>query len=74
MSQIIEDAYIKAGGRAVVRERLGVSKQTLSDWKRAGRVPPKHAPNLEVLSGIPREKLCPDDDRHQWVKRGKRAA
>ena len=74
MGQAWDGADIEAGGRAVVRERLGVSKQTLSDWKRAGRVPPKHAPNLEVLSGIPREKLCPDDDRHQWVKRGKRAA
>jgi len=71
---IIEDAYIKAGGRAVVRAKLGVSKQTLSDWKRDGRVTPKHAANLEVLSGIPREKLCPDDEKHQWVKRSKRAA
>lgn len=71
MSQIIDDAYSRAGGRAVVQEKLGVSKQTLTDWKRTGRVPPKHAANLEALSGIPREQLSPE---HRWLKRSKRAA
>lgn len=37
-----------------------LSKQTLSDWKRAGRIPAAHAVAVEKLTGIPRERLCPD--------------
>jgi hypothetical protein len=67
MSQsVIDEAFEKAGGRKALREALSVgrdkplSKQTLSDWKRAGYVPAHHAVAVEKLTGIPREKLCPD--------------
>jgi DNA-binding transcriptional regulator YdaS (Cro superfamily) len=58
----IELAYLKAGGRKKVRESLGVTKASLSDWLRAGRVPAARAGELEKLSGVSRRKLCPDFD------------
>jgi len=68
-SQGIEDASKNAGGRAVVMQRLRVSKQTLSDWKRDGRVSPHKAADLESMSGVPKEKLCPD---FNWGTRRKK--
>jgi DNA-binding transcriptional regulator YdaS (Cro superfamily) len=58
----IEEAYEKAGGRRKVKESLGVSKQSLSDWTRKGYVPAEKAGKLETLSGVSRRKLCPDFD------------
>jgi DNA-binding transcriptional regulator YdaS (Cro superfamily) len=58
----IEEAYTKAGGRRKVKESLGVSKQSLSDWARNGRVPADKAGKLEAISGVSRRKLCPDFD------------
>lgn len=58
----IADAYEKAGGRKRVRESLGVSKASLSDWLRDGYVPVKRCPELELLSGVSRRKLNPTFD------------
>lgn len=55
----IEVTFTKAGGRKHVMAALGVSKQTLSDWKRKGEVPARHAVMLERMSGVSRSKLCP---------------
>jgi DNA-binding transcriptional regulator YdaS (Cro superfamily) len=55
----IEDAYLKAGGRKRVQESLGVTKGSLSDWKRWGYVPVNRCPELERLSGVSRRKLNP---------------
>jgi DNA-binding transcriptional regulator YdaS (Cro superfamily) len=58
----IEEAYKKAGGRAAVQKAMGVTKASLSDWKRAGQVPSKRAGELEKLSGVSRRELCPTFD------------
>lgn len=58
----IEEAYLKAGGRKKVQESLGVTKATLSDWKRAGHVPAGRCGELERLSGVSRRRLYPDFD------------
>lgn len=58
----IELAYLKAGGRKAVQKSLGVTKATLSDWKRAGKVPANRAGELEALSKVSRRDLCPDFD------------
>ena len=58
----IDEAYLKAGGRKKVQESLGVTKATLTDWKRSGRVPPGRAGELEKLSRVSRRRLCPDFD------------
>lgn len=56
----IEEAYAKAGGRKRVQETLGVTKASLSDWIRSGRVPANRCVELEQLSGVSRRKLNPD--------------
>ena len=57
---VIDEVFEKAGGRSALQASLGLSKQTMSDWKRAGYVPARHAVEVEELTGIPRERLCPD--------------
>jgi DNA-binding transcriptional regulator YdaS (Cro superfamily) len=56
---VIEEAFQKAGGRAVLRKSLGVSKQTLSDWKRSGEIPAKHCAAVHALTRIPLGQLNP---------------
>lgn len=60
MSSVIEEAFAAAGGRQALQESLGVSKQTLTDWKRWGHVSAARAADVEALTGIPRRRLCPD--------------
>lgn len=68
MSSLIDEVFEKAGGRAKLRQALltpngkPISNQTMSDWKRSGRIPARHAVAVETLTGIPRERLCPDFD------------
>ena len=64
MSQVIEEAFAKAGGRLALQRSLKLSKQTMSDWKRWGYVPARHAASVEAITGIPREKLCPQFEWH----------
>lgn len=59
---VIDEVLEKAGGRQALQESLGVSKQTISDWKRLGHVSAKRAPAIEKLTGISRKRLCPDFD------------
>lgn len=59
---LIDEVFEKAGGRETLRNSLGLSKQTMSDWKRFGYVPARHAAAVEAKTGIPRERLCPDFD------------
>lgn len=71
---VMDEVFEKAGGRQALQESLGapgkpLSKQTMSDWKRAGYVPAKHAPAVEKLTGISRKRLCPDFD---WDGKGAR--
>jgi DNA-binding transcriptional regulator YdaS (Cro superfamily) len=59
MSTLIDEVFAKAGGRDELRKALGVSNQTLSDWKRWGHVSAKRAVAVEALTGISRQDLCP---------------
>jgi DNA-binding transcriptional regulator YdaS (Cro superfamily) len=60
--RLIEEVFEKAGGRLALGKLLGLSKQTMSDWARWGHVPSKHAVAVEGITGIQRERLCPDFD------------
>lgn len=60
--ELIDEVFEKAGGRQRLCKSLGLSKQTMSDWKRFGYVPARHAAAVEKLTGIKREKLCPGFD------------
>lgn len=54
------NAFLEPRGKqAAVAASLGVSKQTVNDWKRQGFIPAKHAAAFEALSGIDRKRLCP---------------
>lgn len=64
MSKLIDEVFEKAGGRQSLRRRLKLSKQSMSDWKRAGYVPARHAAAVEQITGIPRTRLCP---KFEWV-------
>jgi DNA-binding transcriptional regulator YdaS (Cro superfamily) len=71
LNPAIEEAYEKAGGRKKVQESLGVTKATLSDWKKWGYVPVTRCPDLERISGVSRCRLNPDFD---WGPLRKRSA
>lgn len=68
MQSLLDEVFRKAGGRQALQAALSkgrdkpLSKQTLSDWKRSGKIPAAHAVAVEKLTGIPRERLCPDFD------------
>jgi DNA-binding transcriptional regulator YdaS (Cro superfamily) len=64
MSKVIDEVFAAAGGREALRKALGVSKQTLSDWKRWGHVSATQAVAVEKITSIPRQRLCPVFD---WV-------
>lgn len=63
---IVEQAFQKAGGREKLMSALGLSKQTMSDWKKKGYVPASHAVAVERITGIARELLCP---KFAWGRR-----
>ncbi len=66
------NAFLEPRGKqAAVALSLGVSKQTVNDWKRQGFVPSHRAVEFEEISGIPRRKLCPD---FKWDARPARKA
>lgn len=68
---LIDLVFEKAGGRDKLQQSLGLSKQSMSDWRRAGYVPARHAVAVEKLTRIPREQLCPD---FEWGRKKKAVA
>lgn len=55
--------HLSERGRKIEFARsLGVSKQTVSDWLRSGVVSSDYAARASVLTGIPKEVLCPGFD------------
>lgn len=67
---LMDEVFEKAGGREKLQRALGVSKQTLSDWKRWGHVSAARAVSIERLTGIPRERLNPKFDWYGTKKAG----
>jgi hypothetical protein len=53
----IDQIFAKAGGRAKLQEALGLSKQSMSDWVRKGKVPLKHCAAVSAKTGIPLARL-----------------
>lgn len=56
----LESAFREPGSQKAVASALGVSKQTVNDWKRQGYVPAHHAVAFEAFTGVSRERACPD--------------
>ena len=58
-NQALEAAIDQAGGITKMAAALGLSSHNVvAQWRRSG-VPAKHAPDIEALTGIPCEQLCP---------------
>lgn len=54
------EAAQKFGSEAALARALGVSRGALNQWKKEGReVPAEHAPEIERLTGVRCERLCP---------------
>ena len=61
----LEILFAKRGAQVAVSKALGVSKQSVNDWRRKGFVPVDRANEFEKFTGVPREKACP---QFQWAK------
>jgi DNA-binding transcriptional regulator YdaS (Cro superfamily) len=55
----IESAVKKAGGRAAVAKKLGITPEAVRKWIR-GNIPAGRAVELEKISGVHRSYLRPD--------------
>lgn len=65
MNPSIERAIELAGGTPADLGRLvGESPQTVSNWRRRGRIPPEKSPKVESALGgrVLCENLCPEVD------------
>jgi DNA-binding transcriptional regulator YdaS (Cro superfamily) len=56
---VIDQIFELEGMREKLMRELKLSKQSMSDWKRKGSVPARHAVAVERITGIAREELCP---------------
>lgn len=56
---VITEAIQKAGGVAAVAKALGMSEEGVRLWRARGKVPASRVVEFEQLSGVPRERLCP---------------
>lgn len=59
-SEIIRDAFEKAGGIGAVAKAFEMSEEGVRLWRARGKVPDKHVIELERISGVPRQRLRPD--------------
>jgi len=50
---------VAAGSAAKLAALLGISRQAVQQWETRG-IPPRRAPELERLTGVPRQKIAPD--------------
>ena len=58
--EAVRRAIKKAGSRAELARKLGVSRQTIHHWEDGRPVPPKRCVLIETVFGIPRELFRPD--------------
>ena len=53
----LQRVLAKAGGPSRVAEHLGIVASAVTQWT---RVPARHVPRLEALTGIPGREIRPD--------------
>jgi len=57
----ISKAIRLLGGPVAAAKKLGVGRyQTVQGWVRSGNIPARHSPDVELLTGVPCEEICPD--------------
>ena len=57
--QALEEAIAAAGGITKLARALNLSSHNVVGQWRANGVPAKHAPDVEALTGVTCERLCP---------------
>lgn len=62
----LDRAIRLGGGVAGLAEKLGESKQTVSNWRGRGGAPANRCPAIEQLTGVSRQELRPNDWRDYW--------
>ena len=56
----LDEAIERAGGLTALARLLGLSSHNvIARWKDTPSVPAKYAPEIEVLTGVSCERLCP---------------
>lgn len=55
----LDKAVKAAGGVTSLANSLGVGQNTVSNWRKRGRVPPGHVIKIEGITGVSRHELCP---------------
>lgn len=56
----LQEAIDRAGGQSALARICEVTPQSVHDWVKSGKVPPKRAKIIEHRLAIKREKLCPE--------------
>ena len=60
MDKGLEAAIKAAGGMRPLARLLGINYQSIQQWIKDGRVPAERIVQIEIATGVPREKLRPD--------------
>lgn len=55
----VADIIADLGGPVEAARKLGLKRSTVSMWKVAGRVPPRHVPKVATALGVPAEMVWP---------------
>lgn len=58
--QALEDAISAAGGITQLARALNLGSHSVVGQWRINGVPAKHAPDIEALTGVMCERLCPE--------------
>ncbi|MBN3848172.1 helix-turn-helix domain-containing protein [Paraburkholderia sp. Ac-20342] len=64
----IEKAILIAGSQASLAKAIGVTQQTISNWKEGGAIRPEYCSRIERFTdgAVTRQDLRPDDWREIW--------
>lgn len=72
--KVFESIVAATGTYAELAKRLGVSPQSVSNWRSDGVIPARYCKAIEALSGVSVKELRPNDWRHYWPDQGETAA
>lgn len=63
----------KHGVRSLIVSKLGISQQSITNWKAQGSVPVKHCASIEQITkgAVTRQELRPNDWQAIWPELSK---
>lgn len=57
---IVDKIIDATGGVCALAEKIGLHHSSIISWRKTGKVPVKRLLDIEAVSGIPREEICPE--------------